>query len=357
MQHSPEVFQLMYDVFNAGVLGGPSNAMAEYDHPYPVAADPSVRRRESYMASAGGVGRVKIVPPVGVHVLVTVLLEQLANLRALRFFVVVFDGHRPKAVPIEREPAQSIKLGALDVQTHEMNECRCPRAHQDLVQGRGGQRDRRRLDRRVLPRAERLGEAAVIAGIVKRHSLAGFVRHDVLEHVAGAPTHVPRERIDTDAFPSPGFEGLRVRLHVAVARTNVEEEAIRNAGENGFGDPFVLADLRLVAGDSKGFAKTEADVARGRYQAAAFVFVEPSMRLVSDGGANRRAAQHSHHQSQSSHDCPLNHPPSTRRRHHGHRQGQQGADGSGIGAGLQQREDNAYSSKKGTVPAASYWSR
>src|SRR5262249_491185 len=206
------------------------------------------------------------------------------------------------------------------------------------------------------PRAERVGNAAVIAGSVKRHFLAGFVRHDVLEHVAGAPTHVPGERIDTDAFPSPGFEGLRVRLRVAVARTNVEEEAVRNAGEDGFGDPFVLADLRLVAGDSKGFAKTEADVARGRYQAATFVFVEPSMRLVSDGGANRRAAQHSHPQSQTSPDCHAN-PPSTRRRHHGHRQGQQGADGSGIGAGLQQREDNAYSSKKGTVPAASYWSR
>src|SRR5262249_10191382 len=94
-----------------------------------------------------------------------------------------------------------------------------------------------------------------------------------------------RERIDTDAFPSPGFEGLRVRLYVAVARTNVEEEAVRNAGEHGFGDPFVLADLRLVAGDSKGFAKTEADVARGRYQAATFVFVEPSL---ASGGPDRR---------------------------------------------------------------------
>src|SRR5215467_14119951 len=152
-----------------------------------------------------------------------------------------------------------------------MNECRRTRAHQDLVQGGGGQHDRPRLDRRVFPRAERVGNAAVIAGSVKQHSLAGFVRHDVLEHVAGAPTHVPGERIDTDAFPSPGFEGLRVRLHVAVARTNVEEEAVRNAGEHGFGDPFVLADLRLVAGDSKGFAKTKADVARGRYQAATFV--------------------------------------------------------------------------------------
>src|SRR5215831_1829686 len=70
---------------------------------------------EGWRNSARGGGRVKIVPPVGVHVLVTVLLEQLASLRALRFFVVVFDGHRPEAVPIEREPAQSIKLGAFDV--------------------------------------------------------------------------------------------------------------------------------------------------------------------------------------------------------------------------------------------------
>jgi hypothetical protein len=48
-------------------------------------------------------------------------------------------------------------------------------------------------------------------------------------------------------------------------------------------------NAKEIAGDSKGFAKTEADVARGRYQAAAFVFVEPSMRLVSDGGQSPRS--------------------------------------------------------------------
>ena len=63
---------------------------------------------------------------------------------------------------------------------------------------------------------------------------------------AGAAFHVGRERIDADARPAQLLERLGVRADRAVARADVEKEAVGDAGEHLEDDPLVLADLGRV---------------------------------------------------------------------------------------------------------------
>src|SRR5262245_57854649 len=96
------------------------------------------------------------------------------------------------------------------------------------------------------------------------HQQAGLAEDNLFEHLAGAAFHVDRKGIDTDAAPSTLLECPAIRSDGAVTGTDVNEVAVRHAGEHSLEHPFVLTDLPKVLLTASEFAESDAHVPHER---------------------------------------------------------------------------------------------
>jgi len=55
---------------------------------------------------------------------ITLFFKEFQQIRALRFLVVMFDGHGAKSILVEGNAAKRLELGAFDIEAEEMNERR-----------------------------------------------------------------------------------------------------------------------------------------------------------------------------------------------------------------------------------------